>query len=83
MSDIDTDDIYKVVLALIGDVKPVGETHTDDVRYENLAKLTALTDALLDDIDEIATENKDRVECSMRRAGKFCSDFYDYLNIKE
>ena len=83
MSDIDTDDIYKVVIALIGEVKPIGETHIDDVRYENLAKLTALTDALLDDIDEIATENKDKVEYSMRKASKFCSDFYNHLNIKE
>ena len=83
MSDIDSDDIYNVVIALIGATNPVGETHTDDQRYENLAKLTALTDMLLGDIDAIATNYKNNHQFSMKRASKFCSDFYDYIGIKE
>ena len=74
-------EIYDVVMKLVGPVRPVGETHTDDKSFENLKVLVELTDKLLTDIDEIATDNKDRVEFSMNRAGKYCAAFYDRIGI--
>ena len=83
MSNIDKDDIYNVVIALIGETNPVGETHIDNLRYENLAKLTALTEMLLGDIATIAEDYKNNHQYSMKRASKFCSDFYDYIGIAD
>ena len=40
-------DVYEVVEKLIGPVSPVGETHTDNARFENLKELIELTDRLL------------------------------------
>ncbi len=51
-------DIYEVVMKLAGQVEPVGETHTDDKRYENLQQLTALTEQLLTDICSIESNYK-------------------------
>lgn len=82
MNDIDADTIYSVVRALIGAVDPVGESHTDSERFENLKKLTVLTDMLLTDIDAVIP-NKNRQEYSMKKAGEFASGFFDQIGIVE
>ena len=35
-----TIDVYKVVKKLIGEIDPIGETQTDDERFENLKAMT-------------------------------------------
>lgn len=74
-------EIYDVVKKLIGEIDPVGETNADNIRYENLKATTALVDALLTDIDRVATNNKDRCEYSMKRAGEYSSKFLDQIGI--
>ena len=69
-------DNYEVIKKLIGSIEPVGETHTDNARYENLQEMTRLADALLEDIGDIARHNKDRPEYSMSKAGKFAHGFF-------
>ena len=77
-------EIKDVVLKLIGPVNPIGESNTDDRRFENLKALCELTDHLVSIIDEVSYRNKDRAEYSMSRAGKYAFDFIDKkLNIKE
>lgn len=68
-------ELYDVVTRLIGPVHPVGETHEDERRFENLKNLTELVDRLMTDINEIAADNAKRPEYSMRRAGEFCAKF--------
>lgn len=75
-------ELIDVVMKLVGPVEPVGETHTDNERFENLGVLTALTDALLTKIDDINTNNSDSHMYSVKRAGKHCADFYDSIGIK-
>ena len=76
-------DMYEIVMKLVGEVNPVGELHVDSERFDNLVVLTELTDRLLTDIDRIATDNKNRVEYSMNKAGKHCDEFLDKIGIVE
>lgn len=71
------------VMRLVGEVRPVGETHTDDHRFQNLQELTALVDRLVAEIDSIAYDNKDVHEHSIKRAADHCAKFLDDLGIQE
>ena len=78
MSDMS---LFSIVLKLTGPVAPVGETQTDDARFENLQQLLGLMAKLHGLVDDIATQNKDRHEFSMSRAGKKCDEYLNYLGI--
>lgn len=67
--------LSEIIYKLTGPIYPVGETHEDNERHENVKVLTELVDLLLADIDRIAAENKDRSEHSMRVIGQHCSKF--------
>ena len=76
-------DVYEVVTKLIGAVNPIGETRTDDARYENLKTMCALVNQLLSDIDAVIPY-KDRVEFSMKRAGEYArKSMTDEFGIEE
>ena len=72
-----------IVMKLIGEVYPIGETHEDDLRFVNLEKLTKLTDRLLSIIDEVAVNNKNRDEFSRKRVREHCCKFFDQIGIEE
>lgn len=65
-------ELYDIVMKLTGPVDPIGDSRVDAERQENLKVLLDLTDRLLTKIDEVATDNKDRVEWSMKQAGQLC-----------
>ena len=75
--------IYDVVNKLVGPIEPVGSTHTDHERFDNLENMTDLVYALITDIDRIADENKNRREASMKKAGVHCDGFLTALGIIE
>lgn len=75
-------DCYEVVTKLIGKIEPIGETQTDDIRFENLKLLTDLVDKLLCDIDRISYEYKDCQQYSKKRASDFACKFQDSLGIQ-
>jgi len=75
-------DYYQIVRKLIGEIEPVGETNTDEKRLENLKNMTALISKLLTDVDYVACNNLNSSEYSRIMAGKFASDFFDSLGIK-
>jgi hypothetical protein len=66
---------YDVVKKLVGAINPVGETNTDNERFENLKEMTHLVEMLIIDIDRVATNNQNRHEFSLKRAGDFASKF--------
>jgi len=76
-------EIYDIVKKLIGEIDPVGETNTDDDRFENLKETTELVDRLLTDINRVEYKNKDRGEFSMKRAGEYAKKFLDKIGITE
>lgn len=78
---------YKdVVLKLVGDIRPQGETHIDDIRFENLKEMCTLIEWLLIEVNHVSY-NKKRHEYSMKRAGEysegFLKDMLTLLNERE
>jgi hypothetical protein len=61
--------IADLVMALAGEVEPVGETHVDDQRFQNLCTLQNVVDILLDEI-YFVTAYSDRYEYSMKRSAE-------------
>jgi len=77
-------EIKDVVLKLIGQVKPIGESNEDDFRFENLKNLCELTEQLVCVINEIAYRYRDSYQYSIKRAGEYAFKFIDKnLNIKD
>ena len=76
-------EVYEVVKKLVGSIVPVGETNEDDRRFDNLKVMTDLVNRLLTDIDYVAYNHKDSYEFSRKRAGKFASEFFDEIGVKE
>lgn len=76
-------ELFDVVMKLTGSIEPVGETHTDDKRFVNLQVLLKLMRELHIEVERVATENKERQEFSMARAGKECDEYLDWLGIPD
>lgn len=71
-------------MKLVGKINPVGESNTDSERFENLKLLCDLVEELLIGITDVANENKDRYESSMKRAGDYAQNFLtNRLGIKD
>jgi len=78
--------IEDVVMKLIGEVYPVGNTETDEKRLENLEVLGNVFYRLFDELSDVISYNKNAVEWSIQEAVKkarkiiedTCEDyFYD------
>lgn len=66
--------IYEIVSKLVGETIPVGETHTDNKRFENLNTTIELVERLLYDIKYVS-QYKDNQEYSMSLIGTTADDF--------
>ncbi len=77
-------EIQEIVMKLIGNINPNGETNTDNDRFENLKCLCDLVDILVGKIDYVSYKNKDSREFSVKRASDYADKFLtDNLGIKE
>lgn len=74
---------YDVVKKLIGEIRPVGETNTDNARFENLKAMCDLMDQIHTAIDDVAYQFKDSHEFSVKRAADYANKFLDKLGIVE
>lgn len=72
-------EIIKILDKLIGDIYPIGETHHDDVAYDNLLIYIEVATWCLERIYEVA-ECHDRPEWSMQRSGKEALKYLSKLN---
>jgi len=73
-----------VINKLIGNINPVGETNTDNERFENLKAMCELVNNLIVDIDDMAYRNKDAYEFSKKRASEYAKKFLtETIGIKE
>lgn len=61
--------LANMLMTLIGEVAPIGETNTDNDRYQNLIQLEGVIEHLLDEVEKVS-KCSDRYEFSMSRAGK-------------
>lgn len=64
-----------VIKKLIGRINPIGETNTDNERFENLKAMCELVDNLITDIDNVAYKYKNAREFSVKRAAEYASNF--------
>jgi hypothetical protein len=76
-------DYHKIVKQLIGKINPVGETNTDNDRFKNLEELTSLVENLITDIDDMAFNNKDAHEFSIRRSVEHATKFLNRIRSVE
>lgn len=75
-------DAYELVTQLIGPIEPVGESHTDEKRHQNLERMINLADSLVTDIDRVAHEFKNNHQASMKHSSVLASNFLDEIGIK-
>ena len=66
-------ELREIVLRLTGPVTPVGETNTDNTRFDNLKTLCSLTNELISVIDSVAYDNRNAYEFSVKRAAEYAS----------
>jgi len=72
-----------MIMLLIGEIEPVGESHIDSKRFDNLLRLQNTIDILLDEIAFIVPYHN-RPEYSMRKAAvqsaRWLAEKRDWIN---
>lgn len=58
-----------IIMMLNGEIEPVGETNTDNIRYDNLIRLQNILDLLLKEMNEVCCYCN-RAEYSMSNFGR-------------
>lgn len=77
-------ELQEIVMSLVGNIDPIGETTTDNERFENLKCLCDLVNVLVGKIDNVSYSNKDSKEYSVKRASEYADKFLtDNLGINE
>ena len=71
---------HEVVKILIGPIDPVGESHVDEKRKENMLNLILLMTKLIDDIDNVAYRYKDHHQGSIREIQQIAEKFMNRIN---
>ena len=74
-------DINMVVDELVGDIIPIGETHHDDMAYDNLLIYIEVATGCLKRIYQVA-EYHDRTEWSTQRSGIEALKYLSKLNTE-
>ena len=74
-------DLHEIVCRLVGPIQPVGETHEDNRRLDNIKVFIELTDRLLLDIDDAASKIDSHM-ASVKAIAKRAADYYTKLGIE-
>jgi len=72
-------EIYDVVKKLTGEIEPVGSSHIDKERFENLKVMVSLLNEILTDLECIRYDNQNMQEDSIKQCVKCIEDFYKYI----
>ena len=70
-----------IIIRLIGNINPVGETNIDNERLNNLKIWIDNTDDMISEL-KVLSENKNSSQRSVSRAGKLAQEFLDNLAIE-
>lgn len=71
--------LYEIIQKLVGDVMPLGDSGKDTERLKNLETFCALTDRLIDKIEEVSIRSKGSHEDSVQRIGVIADKFMKQL----
>jgi hypothetical protein len=63
-----------IVKKLIGNISPIGETNTDNERFDNLKAMCELANDLITEIDNVSYY-KGSGQFSVKRAGEYAKNF--------
>lgn len=66
---LSSDEVADIVFKIVGEIEPVGETYTDDARFNHLQTLLNTLDILIDEVTFLLP-CEDRYEYSIQRAGQ-------------
>lgn len=77
--EFSAEQITNLVMKLNGAVEPIGETNTDNVRFENLVRLQDVIDNLLKEVYCVCCY-ADNFEFSMHRSGDRAIDWLEQTN---
>lgn len=69
---------FEIVKKLIGSVRPVGSSHTDSERLENLKQLCSLANEIIQEIDNVAII--DSYENSVIKMSSYAREYIDSLD---
>ncbi len=69
---------HDIVMKIIGEIDPIGDSSVDARRFSNLQNMISLVDNLLHDIYNVSL-NKDRIESSMKESGISAREALDIL----
>ena len=75
--------VHEIVKKLIGEIEPVGASHIDTGRFENLKVMVKLMDDIHTELDRVAYENKNMQEDSIKKSVDYINKFFDRIGIKE
>lgn len=73
-------DIYEVVCKLIGEIEPVGESHIDQKRFNNIRTMCDIIHKLTYDVSFVAVK-RNAQEHSVSKAGTQAYNFL--MNLKD
>lgn len=76
---MNSEEIYKVIKKLLGEIEPYGDANIDEKRMRNLNNTIKLTYLLLRDIEDVA-RYKNRVEHSIKLMSSKASYFLKTLH---
>lgn len=74
----------EIVKKLVGNIRPIGESNTDNERFGNLKDMCELVDDLIVEIDSVHYYNRNSHEASVKRAADYANDFLtNTIGIKD
>lgn len=74
----------EIIKKLIGPINPVGDSHIDAERFENLKYMCEMVDKLVQEIDNVHYRYKDDNEASIKLMADYADNFMsNTLGIKE
>lgn len=68
-------ELDEIVKKLVGKIEPIGETNTDNDRFENLKVMCNLINELVRHVDDVGYRNKDAYEFSRKRVHEYVENF--------
>jgi len=71
---------YDITRKLTGASEPLGESHTDSERFENLQETCDLVEDLIADIYRVA-QQANRPEASIGKAGRYAKNFLKDIEL--
>ena len=74
---------YDVVKKLIGAINPVGETNTDNARFENLKAMCELMDQIDTALNDLAWDYRNDHQDSVKRAVNYAQGFLNKIKSDE